>query len=684
MAAAIVAESMDTQIDKQTLPINLISLGCQYELRSAGDEDAGGNNLLKVWEKSKVGLNATGHPLCIKYFDVNAYAAPKSAMYSMHNKGGVQAGSFSDDEFLTVEGVKYRKNAILDIDGSKYTINTTMGVTSVFGRMFLIQAISGENKGKKFVLKLCKANHDIQKKGAVAEALIQHIIYKSTVGNDHFDCTYALKVEKMFTMQINDKHHTNADDPSFGKWTDCIGIIMELGDPWNCVDSYVNSLKIGVIRRGGFKRCFIKFNRMLQNLQRMYNFTHGDPHAQNLYYKEDVVKLIDFGQSSLTIDGLTLKGPIDPAGPSLPANTRWRAYDILYFLSYSISARLTGFNDSLIIRTIGSKIVNALQQINLKDERERVSGNHYHVMHWGVRKLLSNTVEAINHYYPIGGNNALNMAMFNNIKPTHVLDTENSPALPELPIVNTNKWCIAADIVVDAAVVAAVNRAVAALPAAMEVADQLVVVITSAQLAAANAADAARAEAAEAAARAEAARVEAERVALADGRAAAALAGELAAAADVRRAEAEAVRLEAAQEKAVKAAKAAKAAKDAKAAAAAAAVAEAATTIDMPLFGGLRNIKITVLAVAGVAIAFAAPLIWRRFMGDEVPGPGALVGGRRNITTKKKMKRVIRNGKLSAPIKVIQSGSNIRHFRSSTKYKRSAAYKKHARTNKNK
>jgi hypothetical protein len=367
----LIKSKLDTGLTPLHLPLDLNEIGSRYTLDSnpaARVVGRRGIDLLEVWNECVIGLTSSGTRSHMSYKDGHSLDVTTRPVFQLWNAS-------TQEEIM---------DRIIKVDGITYSIEMALPVNSVFGRMFVIKALDGENADTQYILKVCKAHDDRAKKGTIAEALTQHIIYMSTHTNNHYDCSYALQIQKMFRLSFYDIHSSNIGNYGYGEWTECLGIIMERGDPWNCVDDKL--LEATEYLRGSMlSKYLVKLSRTLHNLQVTYRFAHGDLHAQNTFYKDDVVKLIDFGKSSLTIDGLTLNGPEDPAGASSnPPARYWKPYDILYFLAYCINARRIVFNDAVINNTMGSKIYNALLKIT-----QHIGLTRETALHWNVGKLLT-------------------------------------------------------------------------------------------------------------------------------------------------------------------------------------------------------------------------------------------------------------------------------------------------------
>ena len=332
--------------------LNLNAIGCNYVLNPAIDSR---QNLLNVWQNASWGQNSLGQNAALLY-ETHPHDNEMALFASMN----VQTDDLVGNNTLTVGGVMYN-------------IDSAMRVASAFGRMFLISAANGT----QYVLKVCKAYNDDKKCAVVSEALIQHIINQTTVNVQHTDCPYAMQVHNVFKLWFCDDHVSN--EPHLrDDYYECFGIIMEYGFPWASAESALIAKAID------FRSSIIKLNRMLRNLQTEYDFCHGDLHAENVYYRDGVLKLIDFGKSSLTIGGILLHDVIeDPIVHGNADVLRHKgSFDTLYYTAYLIDTRVDVSGVLVpLINDAESKLVMNDAVFNVFDQNVHPDGNY---LHWNV------------------------------------------------------------------------------------------------------------------------------------------------------------------------------------------------------------------------------------------------------------------------------------------------------------
>ncbi len=295
----------DTQIQPLTLPLDLKGIGCNFTLNA-------NSNLETIFDNCVLAKDKNGNKLNIcqkKQFPGTKVLA---SIFELYNDSGSKINN------ATVFGINGKQN---------YVIKQSLDVTSAYGRMFIVQNI---NNNKNYILKVCRIGGETTKESVVSEMLIQHIIYESTKYQNHSDCIYAMKIHEIIRLKFKD----NFDNPKNTTWEHCMGIIMELADPWTSVQT---SLK-GPTPYDP-QRALIKICRMLQNLQTMYGFVHGDLHAGNAYYNKDsqgasAIKLIDFGRSRLTIkDNNGAKLRLGQNNVEIGGGITWKYnFDVMYFL----------------------------------------------------------------------------------------------------------------------------------------------------------------------------------------------------------------------------------------------------------------------------------------------------------------------------------------------------------------
>jgi hypothetical protein len=331
----------DTPIQKLGLPLELNQLGVDFTLTKEPYDDilSKGNDPSKIFTLAPQALNAHEHV---------------SLLNIIYERLDVD-----DDEspaiFRSVDSQNNRLAPVFKLGQKHYRINNALTPNSAYGRMF---KITGDD-GNDYILKVCRTDTDVLKKNVVSEALIQHIIYESTKKGNHYDCPYAMKIISMFKLNFVDKYKNPAqDDPSL-----YFGIIMEEGKPWTDVET-----EMRVSGPRGQTKLMIKICRMLHNLRETYDFTHGDLHCQNAFYKEDVVQLIDFGRSCLNIGTIVLRGEnnyrYEPADVWTPKKIK--KFDISYLVCSMVALGAIDFASHIIRETIGNHAYSQLKSFQRK------------------------------------------------------------------------------------------------------------------------------------------------------------------------------------------------------------------------------------------------------------------------------------------------------------------------------
>jgi hypothetical protein len=222
----------------------------------------------------------------------------------------------------------------------RYTINAPPIGSGAYGAVY---RITGVTTGQTFCCKVQTYGRGAAGYKILKEAIIQHIIYETTKNNNHYDCIYTPKVYKVCIDTTTKK----------------IIIIQELLQNARTLDDIVrNNLARGL---GINDPYFIRIARKLQNLWRLYDFNHGDFHAGNILIANGNPKLIDFGRSSVTINGRTLYvEPLADIGNTLSVQGR----DMTHLFSY-LKGRYHR-NDSAILTSSFSRAVEtALSNMRL-------------------------------------------------------------------------------------------------------------------------------------------------------------------------------------------------------------------------------------------------------------------------------------------------------------------------------
>jgi hypothetical protein len=328
----------DTQIDALGLPQNLDSIGINFHFTNEPRDDVAdhGNDPFKVYKQIPVAnthANTPFHLIC------------KRIDPARMNENPIFEAINSNSDIVP---------PLFKVGDNVYRILKAFKPTSAEGRIFKIES----GNGNKYILKVCQASSKNLKTNVLSEALIQHFIYKTTMLRNHYDCPYAMKIINVFKIRFKDQYKNPLTD-AFSK---CIGIIMEEGDPWMSIEDHMR-----IAGDSEKSKTITKVCRILQNLQRMYGFVHGDLHCENAFYKEHVVKLIDFGRSTLKIGEVTLYGHMMFQFDEdfwTPENVQ--QYDISYLVCSLRAFDVIKDDSDIIKRTIGKLYFDYILELQTK------------------------------------------------------------------------------------------------------------------------------------------------------------------------------------------------------------------------------------------------------------------------------------------------------------------------------
>lgn len=302
----------DDQIPRLGLPLDLRGIGVNYTLTPGGapaDGRVGGESITAALGTLGTASAADGGEKLLR----------PSAFFA----GG---------------GAEWNTNFFLD--GAEYNITQRFG-SGAYGKVFRVSAPAARPAGMPAVIamKVIAESPDGGLRDALAEGIIQHIIFESTKGTNHIDRPYTFEVYRIFRMRIM----AGAGVPTPG-----IAIFMKFAPDGSVVlEDKIRALK-GLADNNGQTALIVKISRILQNLQRMYNYIHGDLHGRNINVAADgTVKIIDFGRSKIEIDGLTIRN-------SSIASINFREFDNLYLLTFlALFGGIATINTGLpIVQTI--------------------------------------------------------------------------------------------------------------------------------------------------------------------------------------------------------------------------------------------------------------------------------------------------------------------------------------------
>jgi hypothetical protein len=392
---------------KMELPIDLSTLGCACSLTADPDMPGQDSRTIKIWKSMTAAKNVNNALLNIQYgtnWNPNPYVQPVLPNFvSVTVANEVISSNFYIGEYNDI-------NECPSVD--KYRIVKALPVNSSYGRMFIIR----DGNDVEYVLKVCKAKTDIDKHNVISEFLIQHIIYETTKNNNHYDCPYTMKIHKAFKLNFKDYwewNHPYVHPPQ----ESCLGIIMEYANPWMSIGTRMKATALH--DEYDRIRVIVKICRMLKNLQEAYNFAHGDLHTGNAYYRDNVVKLIDFGRSALTISGIELKS----LNEDFSAKNR-KHFDMLYLVAAMYVDNLVNRLSKITKQIITDPVLNRIKQYN-----------NLHI-HAGV-------VSYVEYDAPTNVPSALPKKVIDNYYDGkfHTAGAKPNRAIPDQIIANRNDWC---------------------------------------------------------------------------------------------------------------------------------------------------------------------------------------------------------------------------------------------------